>query len=175
MVSPSSEPRASSTARSRFWRAFSVSPIRPKTRPKMPCARLAARVSSSRSASRSAFSDGVDGEHVVAGVEVQPRGLLVEPHELDPRRAVLQQVDALLVVLDRRLALALVRQRRADLAVEVGHPLEVLLPAVPVEAVRPHADRLVHAASRSDTSPSFSPIRTLASRAPSGGDGRACR
>ena len=57
IVSPSSEPRASSTARSRFSRAFCVSPMRPKTRPKIPWARLAARVSSSRSASRSAFSD----------------------------------------------------------------------------------------------------------------------
>ena len=57
MLSPSSEPRASSTARSRFWRAFSVSPMRPNTRPKIPWARLAARVSPSRSASRSAFSD----------------------------------------------------------------------------------------------------------------------
>ena len=89
---------------------------------------------------------GVDGEHVVAGVEVQPGGLLVEPDQLDARRTVLQQVDALLVVLDRRLALALVRQRRADLAVQVGHALQVLLAAVPLEAVGPDADRLVHAA-----------------------------
>ena len=88
----------------------------------------------------------VDGEHVVAGVEVQPGRLLVEAHQLEPRRAVLQQVDALLVVLDGRLALALVRERGADLAVQVRHPLEVLLDAVPVEALEPDRDRLVHAA-----------------------------
>ena len=61
IVSPSSArfggARASSTARSRFSRAFSVSPMRPNTRPKIPWARLAARVSPSCSASRSAFSD----------------------------------------------------------------------------------------------------------------------
>ena len=51
----------------------------------------------------------VDGEHVVAGVQVEPGGLLVEADELDARWPVLQEVDALLVVLDRRLALALVR------------------------------------------------------------------
>ena len=78
-------------------------------------------------------------------MQVQPGGLLVEAHQLEPRRAVLQQVDALLVVLDRRLALALVREPGADLAVQVGHALEVLLSAVPVEALRPDSDGLVHA------------------------------
>ena len=43
---------------------------------------------------------GVDGEHVVAGMHVQRGGLLVEPHQLEARRAVLEQIDALLVVLD---------------------------------------------------------------------------
>ena len=51
---------------------------------------------------------GVDGEHVVAGVHVQRGGLLVEAHELEAGRAVLEQVDPLLVVLDRALAVALV-------------------------------------------------------------------
>jgi hypothetical protein len=88
----------------------------------------------------------VDGEHVVARVQVEPGRLLVEPDQLDARRAVLQQVDAALVVLDRRAALALVRERGAGLAVEVRHALEVLLAAVPVEALLPNPDRLVHAA-----------------------------
>ena len=49
-------PRARSTARSRFSRALAESPMRPNTRPKIPCARLAARVSPRRSARRSDFS-----------------------------------------------------------------------------------------------------------------------
>ena len=88
---------------------------------------------------------GVDREHVVPGVEVEPGRLLVEAHQLDPRRTVLEQVDAALVVLDGRPALALVRERGAGLAVEVRHPLEVLLAAVPVEALLPYPDGLVHA------------------------------
>ena len=44
---------------------------------------------------------GVDREHVVSGVHVERRRLLVEAHQLDAGRAVLEQVDALLVVVDR--------------------------------------------------------------------------
>src|SRR6185436_10323084 len=44
---------------------------------------------------------GVDREHVVAGVHVERRGLLIEADQLDARLAVLEQVDAALVVLDR--------------------------------------------------------------------------
>ena len=139
MVSPSSEPRA------QLHRALQVlarllgvadaaehaaeDPVRAAGR-----ARLAEPLGQAQRLLRR-----VDGEHVVAGVEVEPGGLLVEPHELEPRRAVLEQVDALLVVLDGRLALALVRERGADLAVQVGHALEVLLAAVPVEALLPDA------------------------------------
>ena len=89
---------------------------------------------------------GVDREHVVAGLHVQPRRLLVEAHERQRRLAVLDQVDAALVVLDRLLALALVRQRGADLAVQLGHALEVLAAAVVVERPLPDVDRDVHAA-----------------------------
>ena len=87
----------------------------------------------------------VDREHVVAGVHVQPGGLLVEADELEARRPVLQQVRALLVVVERLLALALVPQAGADLAVQVAHPPQVLLRAVELEAFVPHLDRGVHA------------------------------
>ena len=83
----------------------------------------------------------VDGEHVVARLQVEPGGLLVEAHELQARRAVLEQVDAALVVLDRRLALALHRQRRAQLAVQVRDAVQVLLPAMVVQALAPDLDR----------------------------------
>ena len=66
---------------------------------------------------------GVDREHVVAGVHVERGGLLVEANELEARRPVLEQVDPALVVLDRALAVALVPERGADLAVQVAHPL----------------------------------------------------
>ena len=89
---------------------------------------------------------GVDGEHVVARVHVERRRLLVEADELEARRAVLQQVDALLVVVDRLLALALVPQRGADLAVQVADPREVLLRAVVLEALLPDLDGGVDAA-----------------------------
>ena len=72
----------------------------------------------------------VDRKHVVARLHVQPRGLLVQPHERERRLAVLDQVDAALVVLDRLPALALVGQRRPDLAVQLRHPLGVLALAV---------------------------------------------
>ena len=88
----------------------------------------------------------VDGEHVVARVHVEPRRLLVEAHELEAGRAVLQQVRALLVVVERLLAVALVPQRSADLAVEVAHPPQVLLRAVELEALLPDLDRGVDAA-----------------------------
>ena len=103
----------------------------------------------------------VDGEHVVARVEVEPGRLLVEAHQLEPRRPVLQQVDALLVVLDGRLALALVREPGTDLAMQVSHPLEVLLAAVPVEALA-STRRSPRPRGRacSETSPSFSATRT---------------
>ena len=88
---------------------------------------------------------GVDGEHVVAGVHVEGGRLLVEADQLDARRAVLEQVDALLVVVDRGLALALVPVGGADLAVQVADPGQVLLAAVEVEAALPDLDRLVDA------------------------------
>src|ERR671924_2420682 len=46
-------------------------------------------------------------------------------------------------MLDRGLALPLVREPGADLTVEVRHPLEILLPTVPIEALAPDRDRLV--------------------------------
>jgi hypothetical protein len=49
-------------------------------------------------------------------------------------------------MLDRRAAIALVPVAGADLAVEVGQPLEVLLAAVVLEALLPHVDGGVHAA-----------------------------
>src|SRR3954447_7987817 len=76
-------------------------------------------------------------------MHVERRRLLVEAHELQARRAVLQQVDALLVVLDRLARLALVPERRADLAVQVADALELLLRALVLEALAPHLDRLV--------------------------------
>src|SRR4029453_6221739 len=88
---------------------------------------------------------GIDGEHVVAGVHVQGGSLLVEAHELDAGRAVLEQVDAALVVVDRGAPLALVPERRADLAVQVGDARQVLLGAVIGEAALPDADRAVDA------------------------------
>ena len=78
---------------------------------------------------------GVDGEHVVAGVHVQRGGLLVQPHQLEARGAVLEQVDPLLVVLDRALAVALVPEPGADLAMQVADPGQVLLAAMEVQAL----------------------------------------
>ena len=89
---------------------------------------------------------GVDREHVVAGVHVERCRLLVEADQLDAGRAVLEQVDAALVVLDRALAVALVPERGADLAVQVADPLQVLLAAVELEALVPDGGRLVDAA-----------------------------
>ena len=60
--------------------------------------------------------------------------------------AVLQQVDAALVVVDRGPALALVPQGGADLAVQVGDARQVLLLAVVLEAALPDRDRGVDAA-----------------------------
>src|SRR5206468_5027260 len=48
-----------------------------------------------------------------------------------------------LVVLDRPLAIALVPERSADLAVQVPDPRQVLLAAVVVEALLPELDRAV--------------------------------
>ena len=87
---------------------------------------------------------GVDREHVVAGVHVERGGLLVEADELEARRPVLQQVDAALVVADRAFAVALVPEPRADLAVEVADPRQILLAAVVLEALLPELDRAVH-------------------------------
>ena len=89
---------------------------------------------------------GVDREHVVARLHVQPGGLLIQAHERERRLAVLDQVDASLVVLDRLLALALVRQPGADLAVQLGDVLEVLAAAVMIERPLPDVDRGVDAA-----------------------------
>ncbi|CAA9583896.1 MAG: hypothetical protein AVDCRST_MAG88-3679 [uncultured Thermomicrobiales bacterium] len=89
---------------------------------------------------------GVDGEHVVAHLQVEPGRLLVQAHELQARVAVLEQVDPALVVLDRRLSLALDGQGRSELAVEVGHPLQVLRAAVEVQALSPHLDGGIDAA-----------------------------
>src|SRR5207247_2418706 len=69
----------------------------------------------------------VDREHVVAGVHVEGGRLLVEADELEARRPILEQIDAALVVLDRPLAIALVPERSADLAVQVPDPRQVLL------------------------------------------------
>ena len=106
---------------------------------------------------------GVDREHVVAGVHVERGRLLVEAHELEARRAVLEQVDAALVVLDRALAVALVPEPGADLAVQVADPREVLLarggtPCTPPRRSTARSTR----PSRSATSPSFSAIRARA-------------
>ena len=89
---------------------------------------------------------GVDREHVVAGVHVERGRLLVEAHELDARRPVLEQVDPALVVVDRGAALALVPEGRADLAVQIRNPGEVLLGAVVLEAPLPDPDGRVDAA-----------------------------
>ncbi len=89
---------------------------------------------------------GVDREHVVARLHVQPGRLLVQAHERERRLAVLDQVDAPLVVLDRLLALALVREPGADLAVQLGDVLEVLAAAVVLERPLPDVDRGVDAA-----------------------------
>ena len=88
----------------------------------------------------------VDREHVVARVHVERGRLLVEVDQLQARRAVLQQVDALLVALDRELALAPVPQARADLAVQVRDAREVLLLAVVLEALLPQLHGGAHAA-----------------------------
>ena len=104
------------------------------------------RASSRRSARRSAFSGGVDREHVVAGVHVERGGLLVQAHELEAGRPVLQQVDPALVVADRALAVALVPEPGADLAVQVADPRQVLLAAVVLEALLPELDGAVDAA-----------------------------
>ena len=50
------------------------------------------------------------------------------------------------MVLDRLLTLALVGEAGADLAMKLGHMLEVLTPAVELERPFPHADRSIHAA-----------------------------
>src|SRR5204862_1560520 len=76
---------------------------------------------------------------------VEGSGLVVEANQLDAGRAVLQQVDALLVVLDRALAVALVPEARADLPVQVADPSQVLLAAMELEAPLPDLDRPVHA------------------------------
>ena len=89
---------------------------------------------------------GVDREHVVAGVHVERGRLLVEPDELDARLPVLEQVDAALVVLDRALAVALVPEAGADLAMQVPDPGQVLLAAVIFERLLPGGDRAVDAA-----------------------------
>ena len=107
---------------------------------------------------------GVDREHVVAGVHVERGGLLVEADELDARRPVLEQVDAALVVLDRALAVALVPEAGADLAVQVADPGQVLLAAVVVERTPPRrATARSTRPRRRATSPSFSAIRARAS------------
>ena len=59
---------------------------------------------------------------------------------------VLDQVDALLVVLDRLLALALVRQPGADLAVQLGDVLEPGRAPDGARAPLPQLDRRVDAA-----------------------------
>ena len=117
--------------------------MRPKTRPKIPCARLAARRLAEPLGEPQRLLRGVDREHVVAGVHVERRRLLVEPDQLDARRAVLEQVDPALVVLDRALAIALLPEPGADLAVQVADPGEVLLAAVVLERLAPGADGAV--------------------------------
>ena len=91
---------------------------------------------------------GVDREHVVAGVHVERGGLLVQPHELEAGRAVLEQVDAALVVLDRGLAVALLPEPGADLAMQVADPGEVLLAAVVLHALVPGAHGAIDAAEQ---------------------------
>ena len=89
---------------------------------------------------------GVDRQHVVARLHVQPGRLLIQAHERERRLAVLDQVDASLVVLDRLLALSLVREPGADLAVKLGDVLEILATAVMIERPLPDVDRGVDAA-----------------------------
>ncbi len=103
----------------------------------MPCARLADPRLLELLGEPQRLLRRVDREHVVARVHVERGRLLVEVHELQAGRAVLQEVDALLVALDRLLALAAVPQARADLAVQVGDAREVLLLAVVLERLLP--------------------------------------
>ena len=134
--------------------------MRPKTRPKIPWARLAAAGLAEPLGEPQRLLRRVDREHVVAGVHVERRRLLVEADELDARRAVLEQVDAALVVLDRALAIALLPEPGADLAVQVADPGQVLLAAVVLHALAPRrATARSTRPSRSATSPSFSAIR----------------
>src|SRR5205085_2141473 len=72
----------------------------------------------------------IDGKHVVTRVHVERCGFLVQADQLEARRTVLEQVDALLVVLDRLARLALVPERCTDLAMQVADPLELLLSAL---------------------------------------------
>ena len=87
----------------------------------------------------------VDRQHVVARLHVERGRLLVEADELERGLPVLEQVDALLVVFDRGLALAAMPQRSADLAMKAGHAFEVLLAAVELQALLPYLDCRVHA------------------------------
>jgi len=76
-------------------------------------------------------------------VHVEGRRLLVQADELEAWRPVLEQVDSLLIVLDRAFAVPLVPEARADLAVQVADPRQILLAAVEVQALAPDLGRLV--------------------------------
>ena len=79
-------------------------------------------------------------------MHVQGGRLLVQPHEGERRLQVLDQVDPLLVMLDRLLALALVRERGADLAVQLGDVLHLFALLMVRETPLPHLDRRIDAA-----------------------------
>ena len=88
----------------------------------------------------------IDRQHVVAGVHVQRRCLLVEAHELARRGAVLQDADTPLVALDCGPQLTLLPQRSGQLAVQVPEPDQILFPALELEALLPGRDGRVDTA-----------------------------
>ena len=83
----------------------------------------------------------VDREHVVAGLDVQRRRLLVELDQLPAGIAVLEQVDPLLEVGDRSSPVRLVPEARADLAVQLRRSRPVVGALLVVERLRPARDR----------------------------------
>ena len=160
IVSPSSEPRASSTdALEVLARLRGVADAAEHAAEDAVRAAGGARLAEPLGQPQRLLG-GVDREHVVARVHVQRGGLLVQAHELEAGRAVLQQVDALLVVLDRLPC--------ARPCATAPAPILRCRSATRSRSSWPRwysrhsshtLDRLVDAASRSATSPCFSPIR----------------
>jgi hypothetical protein len=77
---------------------------------------------------------------MLSPVHVERRSLFIEPHELEAGRAVLEEIDSLLIALDRLLALALVPEPGAHLSVQVCNSIQVLLLPVVFEAFFPHLE-----------------------------------